>query len=191
MFSAVLDTSALVPSLTRDILLEVASCGVYRPVWSDLILAELTVAVGGILDDKSAPASERDAYLKRLTAAMDSAFPDARVAVMPALIHDMDSPDPDDRHVIAAAVAGRADVIVTSDKSGFPQDRLPAPLLSQSPDVVLTYSIDLHPAAVSQALANVASRTGRHGPRRTVSDLVSMLEERNLTQFAAELRKRL
>jgi predicted nucleic acid-binding protein len=191
MFSAVLDTSVLVPSVTRDVLLEVASCGVYRPVWSDLILAELTTAVDGILEDKGVPQAERGAYLKRLMSAMHAAFPDARVEVSPALIRAMDSPDLDDRHVIAAAVVGRADVIVTADNQGFPRNRLPAALLAQTPDIFLTYSIDLHPAAVTRAVANVAGRTGRHGPRRSLADLINMLEQRELTQFAAELRQRL
>lgn len=190
MVSAVLDTSVLVPSLTRDVLLEVAKSGVYRPLWSNLILAELTDTIDSILTTKGIDAAERGAYLTRLTTAMTTAFPDALTTFPTELVTAMHSPDPDDRHVIAAAVAGRADVIVTNDKTGFPQPQLPIPLLAQTPDTFLTYSIDLHPTAVTQAITNIAARTGRHGPRRSVTDLINLLEQRRLSQFAAELRQR-
>lgn len=41
MMTALLDTCVLVPSRARDVLLEVASTGAYRPLWSSEILAEL------------------------------------------------------------------------------------------------------------------------------------------------------
>ena len=69
-------------------------------------------------------------------------------------------PDPADRHVVAAARAGRADVIVTDNLADFPPQALPAPLTRQSLDDFLLDSLDLHPGPVISAVHAVARRTG-------------------------------
>lgn len=79
MFSAVLDTCVLVPSRSRDVLLEVASLGAYRPLWSSEILAELDRALRGLLVKRGASDQEVDAYLTKQFGQMRVAFPDAMV----------------------------------------------------------------------------------------------------------------
>jgi hypothetical protein len=66
MFSALLDTCVLVPSRARDILLEIASAGIYRPLWSPEILAELDRTLHVLLGKRGVPLEEADAYLARL-----------------------------------------------------------------------------------------------------------------------------
>lgn len=118
---------------------------------------------------------------------MERAFPYARVVVPDFMIGRVWSPDPDGRHVIAAAIVGRADVIVTDDRTGFPEAALPAGLSVQSADVILESSIDLHPALVVAAVEAVASRTERNGPTRNSPEIAELPARRGLRQFGARL----
>jgi hypothetical protein len=73
--------------------------------------------------------------------------------------------DPDDRYVVAAARAGRADVIVTNNLVDFPPSALPAPLTRQSLEDFLLDALDLHPDQVITAVRAIASRTRRSAPQ--------------------------
>jgi len=79
VFSALLDTCVLVPSVKRDVLLEVAERMVYRPLWSSEILSELGRAIHTIRSRKSGDLQVTEAYVRRLTTQMAVAFPDALV----------------------------------------------------------------------------------------------------------------
>lgn len=129
MFSALLDTCVLVPSVKRDVLLEVAERMVYRPLWSSAILGELGRAIHTIQSKKGGDTQVTEAYVRRLTTQMAVAFPDALVVEWERLVGTIELPDPNDRHVVAAAVAGRADVIVTENGKHFPTEP-PTPLFS-------------------------------------------------------------
>ncbi|WP_052710722.1 PIN domain-containing protein [Pseudofrankia sp. DC12] len=124
MFSALLDTCVLVPSRTRDVLLEIASTGAYRPLWSTEILTELDRTLRTLLGKRGTSPEEIGAYLTRLFRQMTTTFPDALVTDWEPLVPTVDLPDPDDRHVVAAAWAGRADVIVTNNLADFPASGL-------------------------------------------------------------------
>ena len=137
MTTALLDTCVLVPSRARDVLLEVAGAGAYRPLWSTEILAELDRTLRVLLAKRGASAEEIDAYLTRLFRQMRITFPDALVTEWEELIPTIYLPDPDDRHVVAAARAGRADVIVTDNLADFPPAALPASIARQSLDEFL------------------------------------------------------
>jgi PIN domain len=105
MFSALLDTCILVPSRARDVLLEIASTGAYRPLWSTEILAGLDRTLRLLLGKRGASPEETDAYLTRLFRQMETTFPDALVTGWEPLAATVRLPDPDDRHVVAAAWA--------------------------------------------------------------------------------------
>jgi predicted nucleic acid-binding protein len=187
VFSALLDTCVLVPSRARDVLLEVASTGAYRPLWSSEILAELDRTLRLLLDKRGVSQEEIDAYLTRLFRQMETAFPDALVTDWESLAETVQLPDPDDRHVVAAARAGRADVIVTDNLADFPPTALPAPLARQSLDDFLLDALDLHPVQVISAVRTVAGRTGRSGSPMTARDIAAYLQAHSTPAFGERL----
>jgi predicted nucleic acid-binding protein len=109
--AVLLDTCVLLKSYLCDTLLSIAEEGVYRPLWSEHVLVELRrnlVKAG----------AKQEAVEHRLTQ-MAAYFPDARVTSYEELIGSMTN-HPKDRHVLAAAVAGRADILVTENLKDFP-----------------------------------------------------------------------
>lgn len=187
MTIALLDTCVLVPSRARDVLLEIASTGVYRPLWSSEILAELDRTLRLLLAKRGASAEEIDADLTRLFRQMRITFPDALVTEWEALVPTIRLPDPDDRHVVAAARAGRADVIVTDNPADFPPAALPASIVRQSLDDFLLDIFDLHPGQVVTAVRAIAGRTGKSGPRMTASEIATYLSTHDTPLFGERL----
>jgi hypothetical protein len=188
VFSALLDTCVLVPSRARDVLLEIASTGAYRPLWSTEILAELDRTLRLLLGKRGASPEETDAYLTRLFRQMETAFPDALVTGWEPLVATVQLPDPDDRHVVAAAWAGRADVIVTDNLADFPIDALPTPLFRRSLDDFLLDTLDLYPTQVAAAVRAVARRTGRSGSAMAARDVAVYLQTHGTPAFGERMR---
>ena len=83
---------------------------------------------------------------------MDRAIPDAVVTGHEVLIEGLALPDPDDRHVLAAAIRSHASVIVTSNERDFPADVLESfELEAQHPELFVENIFDLDRAAVVAA----------------------------------------
>jgi hypothetical protein len=118
---------------------------------------------------------------------METAFPDALGTDWATLLDAVRLPDPGDRHVVAAARAGRAGVIVTDNVADFPLAALPAPLIRQSLDEFLLDSLDLYPGQVMSAVHAVARRTGRSGPAMTARDIAAYLQARGMPAFGKRL----
>jgi predicted nucleic acid-binding protein len=187
MFSVFLDTCVLVPSLSRDVLLEVAEQSVYRPLWSAEVLNELNRAVRRLTTQRGIQSDVVDSYASRLLTQMTRAFPDAMVDGWRSIVETISLPDPNDRHIVAAALSGRADVVVTDNQQDFPCDALPAPLFTQTTDTFLLDSLDLYPHAVLAAVHRVAGRTGRNGPLRSTTEIAALLRDRHCPEFGAAL----
>lgn len=112
-FTALLDANVLYPFLVRDILLSLADAGLYRPLWTADIHGEWTRR----LIEKRPDHADR---IKATVSVMNDAFPEAIVDSYQDLIPAMKLPDPDDRHVVAAAIRGGANIIVTENIGDFP-----------------------------------------------------------------------
>jgi predicted nucleic acid-binding protein len=119
-FVALLDACVLVPVALTDTLLRLAESELYTPLWSARILSEATRAVIRVHPELD-PERVRHRFRQ-----MDAAFEGASIEGWEPLEPNLSLPDPDDRHVPAAAILGRADVIVTANLSDFPADALQA-----------------------------------------------------------------
>lgn len=181
---AVLDACVLYPATLRDFLLQLAEQDAFGPKWSDEIIHEF---VRGVLRDRPGVKPER---LQRTVELMNDAFPDARVTGHGRLVTALTLPDPDDRHVLAAAIRAKATSIVTLNLKDFP-----APTLAQHgivavhPDAFVAGVLKAAPQMVEQAF--VAQQQALKNPPVLVADLLDKLEQQGLKDSMRLLRVRL
>jgi hypothetical protein len=115
---------------------------------------------------------------------MVTAIPDCVVAGYEHAMGAADISDPDDRHVLAAAIHARVQVIVTDDRH-FDRDSLdPHDIQAQNPDDFLTDLYDLNERTMRQIVAEEAAQR-----RTTVESVVEALETRGLIRFSQHIRR--
>lgn len=137
-FIALLDACVLYPAPIRDLLLNLADVELYSPRWTDRIHQEWT---RNLLLNRPELTANR---LERTIKAMNDAFPDANVVNYEVFIDSLALPDPDDCHVLAAAIRSQADVLVTANLKDFPDTILSLfDLETQHPDEFIANLIDL------------------------------------------------
>jgi predicted nucleic acid-binding protein len=177
------DTNVLFPFSVMDLLLALTEDGVHDVLWTDMLLHEWEEVIvrHGHRSAESAA---------RITAAIREYFPDSRVPTSSYahLVDTMPSNDPDDRHHIAAAVAGHAEVILTWNRADFPTEPLAAlGLRVADPD---QYLQELLAELPNEVLATVIRLAGeKRRPPRTARDLAETLSNAGVPTFAATLRK--
>ncbi|GGF72335.1 Predicted nucleic acid-binding protein, contains PIN domain [Mameliella alba] len=139
-----LDTCVLYPTVMREVLLGAARAGLYTPLWSERILEEWARAAR-----KLGP--EGEAQARAEIALVRAAWPRAEVTYPPSLEKRLWLPDANDTHVLAAAIAGHADVIVTMNASDFPRNILAEEGLSRAdPDGFLLGFHQAQPKIMAQ-----------------------------------------
>lgn len=181
-FTAVLDANVLHSYPLTSLLLELADARLFRPAWSADIHAEWMRSVQAARPD-IAPHK-----LERRRAAMDEALPDACVSGHEVLIPALTLPDPDDRHVLAAAIRAKAEVIVTFNERDFPEDVLAGHGISrQHPDTFLRHLVDLSPAVVRTRVAAMLAAWAN--PPTTPELFIGHLERCGLPETASALRE--
>lgn len=187
-FAAVLDTCVLWPSLQRDFVLSLAAEGLYRPLWSSAILDELEFHEADKLVRRGAGRVDAESRAARLVRVMNSAFDDALVSDWERVEGQFGLPDPDDEHVVAAAVMGGAGAIVTHNVRDFPAARIPVAIQVQAPDDFALCTVEVDPQRAAMAVAAIEARSGRAGPRLTARDVIGVLGDRyGMTETAAVL----
>lgn len=181
-FTVVYDACVLYPAPLRDLLMHLALSDVYRARWSDMIHEEW---IRNVLIDRPDLTKEQ---LNRTRQLMNAHVRDSLVTGFEYLIDSIHLPDPDDRHVAAAAIHSGASLIVTFNLKDFPAQALePYNLSAQHPDDFIVDLLDLHPAGVLEAAAN--HRRSLKNPSKTADEYLDTLLAQGLTQSVAVMRQ--
>lgn len=180
-FPAFFDTNVLYGALLNDLVLEMADRGLFRPLWSADVLEELRRNLVRAVEDV--------ALVEKRIATMEQFFPDAMVTGYGDLVATMTN-DPKDRHVLAAAVRARAEVLVTFNLRHFPQDSVaPFDVEIVHPDDFLLDQLDLYHGATLRSINQLVDNY--QSPAMTVEDFLLALTRAGVPKFAEAVREAL
>lgn len=147
-----LDTCVLYPYVLRDVILTCAERGLFQVRWSPDVLDELQESLSRKLPKMN---------VERLRATLESAFPDALISreQYQHLIPHMPN-DTKDRHVLAAAIAARAHILVTANTRHFMFEKDLFDIDVLSPDEFLCYYLDVYPEEIFSVLEDLTTSRG-------------------------------
>lgn len=176
----VYDANVLYPNTLRDLLIRIAQAGLVQARWTEQILDE-------VFDNVATNHPGIDAWrLTRTRTLMNAAVRDCLVTGYEALIPSLDLPDPNDRHVLAAAIRTHAQVIVTNNLRDFPASALHGwDVEALSADDFISDQIDLNPKIVWSCVQQIADAW--RNPPGTASDVLAKLEHNGLVRSVAAL----
>lgn len=184
MYRAVLDTCALVPSLQRDFLLQLAAEEAYAPLWGSGILFELDYVLASLHDRRGITDSAD--RRQHLFDQLKQAFPGSEIRAPKDRDYNYGLDDPDDGHVAHAAIIGKADAIVTDDRrAGFSTADvlMEAHIETVHPHQFAANTVSAHPHAGVRALQEMSNR--RTNPPQTPEQILELLVTRhNMTEVS-------
>jgi predicted nucleic acid-binding protein len=181
VYGALLDACVLVPNALADTLLRLAEAGFYRPLWSSQILDEVREAVLRVHPDLD------PARIAARIDAMTAAFDDAMVSGWGRICAGLDLPDPDDRHVLAAAIAGGAQALVTFNLKDFPDFAMaPSGMEAVHPDEFLLNQLDLNPGLTYRILTEQAE--DMQTPPSDLAGVLNRLQRCGVPRFSDAVR---
>ena len=179
--TALLDANVLYPAPLRDLMLTFAAEGLYRVKWTDRIQEEWARNLLRKRPDLQA------SNLQYTIEQMSRAFPDANIVDFQELESSLTLPDPDDRHVLAAAIKGGVDVIATFNLKDFPAKYLEQfDVVPQLPDEFIGSIIDGDAVSALKALRVQVSRLRK--PLLPVAEVLNKLEATGLKESVAKFR---
>jgi hypothetical protein len=181
-FTAFFDANVFYGARLRSLVIELAQTKVFRARWSEHVHDEWIRNLLRNRPDLSA------ASLDKTRRAMDSSVLDCLVTGYAGLIETLTLPDPDDRHILAAAIIGRASCIVTFNLADFPPGYLGSfNLHAVHPDDFLLNTESIDPAVFAGAILS----DFRHysNPSLAFSDYVASLADAGVPKAAAEIAK--
>lgn len=181
-YTALFDANVLYPAPLRDLLLQLAVTDIFCAKWTADIHGEW---IESLL--RNEPHRNRQ-VLERTRDFMNQATRDCLITGYEALIPSLELPDPDDRHVLAAAVVGGCDVIVTQNLRDFPKAILePFGIETQHPDDFLCNHLHLAPGIFCVAVRKVRARL--KNPPYSVAEYLVTLTRQGLVATSNELQQ--
>ena len=180
-YTVILDANVLYPQLLRDTLLSLAGANLYHARWSATINAEW---VRNLAKNKPDIADKLPEVVKLMCASV----PDCLVTHYEMLADSIELPDRDDRYVVAAAIVGHADAIVTFNLKDFPRAVLqPYGIEVQHPDEFVVNQLQLKKIPALSAIKKMRARWTN--PARSAQELITAFELRGLPLTADLLRE--
>ncbi len=180
-FTVIFDACVCYPVHLRNILVQLATTGLFRARWTEEIHDEW---IRNVLANN--PKITQD-QLSRIRELMNRSTPDCLVTGYESLIGGLNLPDPDDRHVLAAAIRCHAAVIVTTNLKDFPNDVLePLGVIAQHPDEFITNLLDLDQEAVLDSIKTMRMRL--KNPPITADELLNILNGQELTETVLKIQ---
>ncbi len=180
-YTVLIDACVLYAAPVRDLIVELAGRDLFRAKWTEAIQNEW---VNALLNKRPELNAEK---LWRTVELMNSNILDCMVTGHEDLIKSLKLPDPNDRHVLAAAIHANCDAIVTFNRRDFPE-----PVLEQyniellHPDDFLHFQFDLGDAQVITAVQRIRKRL--KNPPLSAAEYLDRLELQGLPKIVAELR---
>ncbi len=179
---AVLDACVLYSAPLRDLLIRLALKGLFQARWTEQILDETFEALRSQRPDLA------PTRLRRTRQLMCEALPDALVEGHLDLVDDLDLPDPDDRHVLAAAIRSGARWIVTENVKDFPADVLGDHGVEvRTPDKLVVLLLDRTPDIVLDVIRRQAAAL--KNPPHSFDDLLETLKRHGFKGAVTEARQ--
>ena len=180
-FVAVFNACVLYKAPVRDLLMHLSLTGLFRARWTNRIHDEW---IGALLQKRP---DLDPGQLQRTRELMDEAVADCLVDGYEGIEATVELPDPDDRHVLAAAIKCGAGTIVTYNLGDFPDVVLaPFGLSAQHPDQFLEHAYHLDPVALCTAVRNV--RSGLRNPPMSAEALLDIYQGLGLATTVAALK---
>jgi predicted nucleic acid-binding protein len=181
-FVVLYDANVLYPALLRNILILIAQRGIVQAKWTSQILDE---TFSNLRKNRPDLNTEK---LDRTRALVERSVRDANVTGYEELIDHITLPDPDDRHVLAAAIKSHAQVIVTFNQKDFPPEVLDRYQIEvKHPDDFLVDQFYLDAIALHQIIQGISDSTSK--PHLTQDEILDSLARSRLMRTVGLLRR--
>jgi len=180
-YTVILDAFVMYPAPLRSYLLYLAQTGLYRAKWTEQIHDEW---IRNLLIKRPELVANKLEHTREL---MNRHAPDCVVEGYEPFIHGIELPDSNDCHVVAAAIKGQAEAIVTFNLKDFPEETLtPLGLSAIHPDHFLADMFELDPSRALLAAQN--QRRSLKNPPLSVDEYLNALQKQKLPTLVSKLR---